>query len=163
MPKIIEKTVYTFAELSAPAKQKAEHWYCENVPYFWGEEHISEIKEFLSVFNVELTRYAYDIHTFSCRTDIDNCKWQGNNKKDVLARLARYQISYCAGEGLKQAFLAEYAKHGSIKLAIIKSLGESFKDLVKDLEYHFSDEAIEDFFGSDEDYFYFYEDGTMAQ
>jgi len=35
--------------------------------------------------------------------------------------------------------------------------------LVKDLEYHFSDEAIEDFFGSDEDYFYFYEDGTMAQ
>ena len=37
MPKIIEKTVYTFAELSDKAKQKAEHWYCENVPYFWAE------------------------------------------------------------------------------------------------------------------------------
>ena len=161
--KIIEKTVYTFAELSDKAKQKAEHWYCENVHYFWGEEHIAEVEAFLSVFNVELTRYEYDIYTFSYRTNLESCKWQGNNKKDVLARLARYQISYCAGEGLKQAFLAEYAKHGSIKLAIIKSLGESFKDLVKDLEYHFSDEAIEDFFGSDEDYFYFYEDGTMAQ
>ena len=160
--KIIEKTVYTFAELSAPAKQKAEHWYCENVPYCWGEEHISEIKEFLSVFNVELTRYEYSTYTFSYRTDLDNCKWQGNNKKDVLARLARYQVSYCAGEGLKQAFLAEYAKHGSIKCAIIEALGKSFKELCKDYEYHFSDEAIEDFFGSDDDYFYFYEDGTLA-
>ena len=160
--KIIEKTVYTFAELSAPAKQKAERWYCENVDYFWGDEHISEIKEFLSVFNVELTYYEYDAHTFSYRTDLESCKWQGNNKKDVLARLARYQVSYCAGEGLKQSFMAEYVKHGSIKLAIIAALGESFKDLVKDLEYHFSDESIEYFFGSDEDYFYFYEDGTMA-
>ena len=158
--KIIEKTVYTFAELSAPAKQKAERWYCENVDYFWGDEHISEIKEFLSVFNVELTYYEYDAHTFSYRTDLESCKWQGNNKKDVLARLARYQVSYCAGEGLKQAFLAEYVKHGSIKLAIIKSLGESFKDLVKDLEYHFSDEAIEYFFDAND--FYFYEDGTLA-
>ena len=78
MPKIIEKTVYTFAELSDKAKQKAEHWYCENVSYFWGEEHISEIKEFLSVFNVELTRYEYSTYTFSCRTDIESCKWQAN-------------------------------------------------------------------------------------
>ena len=159
--KIIEKTVYTFAELSAPAKQKAEHWYCENVPYFWGEEHISEIKEFLSVFNVTLKHYEYCTYTFSYRTDLESCKWQGNNKKDVLARLARYQVSYCAGEGLKQAFLAEYAKHGSIKCAIIAALGMSFKELCKDYEYHFSDEAIEDFFSSDDDYFY--EDGTMAQ
>ena len=160
--KIIEKTVYTFAELSAPAKQKAERWYCENVDYFWGDEHISEIKEFLSVFNVELTYYEYDARTFSYRTDLESCKWQGNNKKDVLARLARYQVSYCAGEGLKQSFMAEYVKHGSIKLAIIAALGESFKELCKDYEYHFSDESIEYFFSSDEDYFYFYEDGTIA-
>ena len=160
--KIIEKTVYTFAELSAPAKQKAERWYCENVDYFWGDEHISEIKEFLGVFNLELTRYEYDTHTFSCRTDIDNCKWQGMDKKNVLSRLNRYQVGYCAGEGLKQAFLAEYVKHGSIKLAIIAALGESFKELCNDYERHFSDEAIEYFFGSDDDYFYFYEDGTMA-
>ena len=45
--KIIEKTVYTFAELTDNAKQKAEHWYCANVPYFWGEEHIAEVKAFL--------------------------------------------------------------------------------------------------------------------
>ena len=160
MPKIIEKTVYTFAELSAPAKQKAEHWYCENVPYFWGDEHISEIKEFLGVFNVELTRYEYDAHTFSYRTDLESCKWQGNNKKDVLARLARYQVGYYAGEGLKQSFMAEYVKHGSVKLAIIEALGKSFKELCNDYEYHFSDEAIKDFFGSDD--FYFYEDGTLA-
>ena len=110
-----------------------------------------------------LTRYAYDAHTFSCRTDLDICKWQGMDKKNVLSRLNRYQISYCAGEGLKQEFLAEYAKHGSIKRAIIEALGESFKELCNDYEYHFSDEAIEDFFGSEDDYFYFYEDGTIAQ
>ena len=161
--KIIEKKVYTFAELTDNAKQKAEHWYCENVPYFWGEEHISEIKGFLSLFNVELTRYEYCSYTFSCRTDIDNCKWQGMDKKNVLSRLNRYQISYCAGEGLKQAFLAEYTKNGSIKRAIIEALGNSFKELCKDYEYHFSDEAIEYFFGSEDDYFYFYEDGTLAQ
>ena len=162
MPKIIEKTVYTFAELSDKAKQKVEHWYCENVDFFWGDEHISEIKEFLSVFNVELTRYEYSTYTFSYRTNLESCKWQGNNKKDVLARLARYQVSYCAGEGLKQAFLAEYVKHGSVKRAIIEALCNSFKELCNDYEYHFSDEAIEYFFGSDEDHFYFYEDGTLA-
>ena len=161
--KIIEKKVYTFAELTAPAKQKAGYWYCENVDYFWGDEHIAEIEAFLSVFNVTLTRYAYDAHTFSCRTDLDICKWQGMDKKNVLSRLKRYQISYCAGEGLKQAFLAEYTKNGSIKRAIIEALGNSFKELCKDYEYHFSDEAIEYFFGSEDDYFYFYEDGTLAQ
>ena len=160
--KIIEKTVYTFAELSDKAKQKAEHWYCCNVPYFWGEEHIAEVEAFLSVFNVELTCYEYDIYTFSYRTNLESCKWQGNNKKDVLARLARYQISYCAGEGLKQAFLAEYTKNGSIKCAIIEALGKSFKELCEDYEHHFSDEAIENFFSSDDDYFYFYEDGTLS-
>ena len=160
--KIIEKTVYTFAELSDKAKQKAEYWYCENVPYFWGDEHIAEVEAFLSVFNVTLKRYEYDEYRYSYKTDLESCKWQGNNKKDVLARLARYQADYCAGEGLKQAFLAEYTKNGSIKRAIIESLDESFKELCKDYEYHFSDEAIEYFFGSDEDYFYFYEDGTIA-
>ena len=159
MPKIIEKTVYTFAELSDKAKQKAEYWYCENVPYFWGDEHISEIKGFLSIFNVELTRYEYCSYTFSCRTDIDNLKWQYIDKKNVLSRLNRYQISYCAGEGLKQAFLAEYTKNGSIKRAIIEALGKSFKELCNDYEYHFSDEAIKDFYRDD---FYFYEDGTIA-
>ena len=84
------------------------------------------------------------------------------DKKDVLSRLNRYQVGYCAGEGLKQAFLAEYTKNGSIKLAIIAALGESFKELCNDYERHFSDEAIEYFFGSEDDYFYFYEDGTMA-
>ena len=77
--------------------------------------------------------------------------------------MARYQVGYCAGEGLKQSFMAEYAKNGSIKRAIIEALGKSFKELCKDYEYHFSDEAIGDFFSSDDDYFYFYEDGTIAQ
>lgn len=148
MPKIIEKLAYEYNELSDKAKQKANHWYYENVDFFWGDEHISEIKEFLSVFNVELTNYEYDTCTFSYRTDIDNCKWQGMDKKNVLSRLNRYQISYCAGEGLKETFLKEYSKHGSIKLAIIESLDESFKDLVKDFEYHFSDESIVEFYSN---------------
>ena len=160
--KIIEKTVYTFAELSDKAKQKAEHWYRENVDYFWGDEHIAEIEAFLSVFNVILKSYNYDEYRYSYKTDLNICKWQGMDKKNVLSRLNRYQAGYCAGEGLKQAFLAEYTKNGSIKRAIIEALGKSFKELCNDYEHHFSDEAIEDFFGSDEDYFYFYEDGTIA-
>lgn len=70
------------------------------------------------------------------------------DKKNVLSRLNRYQISYCAGEVLKETFLKEYSKHGSIKLAIIESLDESFKDLVKDFEYHFSDESIIEFYSN---------------
>ena len=160
MPKIIEKTVYTFDELSDKTKENAKHWYYCNVDFFWGDEHIGEIETFLNVFNVTLKQYKYDAYSYSYETDLDACKWQGNNKKDVLARLARYQVCYCAGEGLKQVFLAEYTKHGSIKRAIIEALHNSFKELCNDYEYHFSNEAIKDFFeGGD---FYFYENGTIA-
>lgn len=58
MPTAIEIQAYKYSELSEKAKQKANHWYYENVEFCWGDEHIGEIKEFLSIFNVELTRYG---------------------------------------------------------------------------------------------------------
>lgn len=160
MPKIIEKTVYTFAELSDKAQENAKNWYYQNVEYFWGKEHIAEIETFLSVFNITLKQYEYDECRYSYKTDLESCKWQGNNKKDVLARLARYQVAYCIGEGLKQSFLDEYAKNSSIKRAIVVALDNSFKELVSDYRYHFSDESIKEFFESND--FYFYEDGTVV-
>lgn len=160
MPKIIEKTVYTFDELSEKAKENAKHWYYCNADYFWQEEHICEIESFLCIFNVTLKHYVYDTNAYRYETNLNDCKWQGNNKKDVLERLARYQVGYCAGEGLKQSFLAEYTKNGSIKNAIIAALNKSFKELVNDYKYHFSDEAIKEFFESND--FYFYIDGTIV-
>ena len=150
---------YTFNELEGKAQDKARHYYCENINYFWGDEHIEGVKRFLELFNVSLVNWAYDEYHADFETDINDCKFQGLSKKRVNALVKSFNVSYCADETLVIAFNESYSEHGSIKLAIEEALRQSEIDLKNDIVHHYTDNVMADYFDSN-DYF-FTQDGKV--
>ena len=157
--KQITINAYTFNELEGKAQDKARHYYCENINYFWGDEHIEGVKRFLELFNVSLVNWAYDEYHADFETDINDCKFQGLSKKRVNALVKSFKVSYCADETLVIAFNESYSERGSIKLAIQEALRQSGIDLRNDITLHYTDNVMADYFDSN-DYF-FTEDGKV--
>ena len=150
---------YTFNELSDNAKQKARNYYCENINYFWGDEHIEGVKRFLELFNIRLVNWSYDEYHAYFETNINDCKFQGFSKKRVNALIKSFNVSYCADETLVVAFNESYSEHGSIKLAIEEALRQSEIDLKNDIVHHYTDESMADYFEANE--YYFTQDGKV--
>ena len=157
--KQITINAYTFNELEGKAQQKARHYYCENINYFWGDEHIDGVKRFLDLFNVTLINWAYDEYHAYFETDINDCKFQGFSKKRVNNLIKSFNVSYCADETLVVAFNESYSEHGSIRLAIQEALRQSSLDLRNDVTLHYTDNVMADYFDSN-DYF-FTQDGKV--
>ena len=150
---------YTFNELEGKAQDKARNYYCENINYFWGDEHIEGVKRFLALFNVTLINWAYDEYHADFETDINDCKFQNLSKKRVNNLIKFFNVSYCADETLVVAFNESYSEHGSIRLAIQEALRQSSLDLRNDITLHYTDNVMADYFDSN-DYF-FTEDGKV--
>lgn len=150
---------YSFKELEGKAKDKARDYYYRNVDYFWGDEHIEGVKRFLALFNVSLVNWAYDEYHADFETDINDCKFQGLNKKRVNALIKSFDVHYCAGGTLVIAFNESYSEHGSIKLAIEYALQQSGDDLKTDIAHHYTDESVQDYFDANE--YFFTQDGKV--
>ena len=157
--KQITINAYTFNELEGKAQDKARHYYCENINYFWGDEHIEGVKRFLDLFNVTLINWAYDEYHADFETDINDCKFQNLSKKRVNNLIKSFNVSYCADETLVVAFNESYSEHGSIKLAIEEALRQSEIDLKNDIVHHYTDESMADYFEANE--YYFTQDGKV--
>lgn len=148
--KQITINAYSFNELSDKAKQKARHFYYENINYSWGDEHIESVKRFLELFNIRLVNWAYDEYHAYFETNINDCKFQGFSKKRVNALIKSFNVFYWADETLVAAFNKSYSEHGSIRLAIQEVLRQSSLDLRNDIAYHYTDESMADYFEANE-------------
>ena len=157
--KQITINAYSFNELSDKAKDKARYYYCENINYFWGSEHLEGVKRFLSLFNIVLVNWAYDEYHADFETDINDCKFQGLSKKRVNDLIKSFNVSYCTDETLVTAFNESYSQHGSIKLAIEEALRQSEINLKNDIAYHYTDESMQDYFEANE--YFFTQDGKI--
>jgi len=157
--KQITINAYTFNELEGKAQYKARNYYCENINYFWGDEHIDGVKRFLDLFNVSLINWAYDEYHANFETNINDCKFQGFSKKRVNALVKSFNVSYCADETLVLAFIESYSKNGSVKLAIEYALQQSGNDLKNDIKHHYTDESMADYFEANE--YFFTQDGKV--
>jgi len=157
--KQITINAYTFNELEGKAQYKARNYYCENINYFWGDEHIEGVKRFLDLFNVSLINWAYDEYHANFETNINDCKFQGFSKKRVNALVKSFNVSYCADETLVLAFIESYSKNGSVKLAIEYALQQSGNDLKNDIKHHYTDESMADYFEANE--YFFTQDGKV--
>lgn len=151
--KQITINAYTFNELEGKAQDKARNYYCENINYFWGDEHIESVKRFLALFNVTLINWAYDEYHVDFETNINDCKFQNLSKKRVNALVESFNVSYYADETLVVAFNESYSEHGSIKLAIEYALQQSGNDLKNDIKHHYTDECMRDYFEANEYFF----------
>lgn len=144
---------YSFNGLEGKAKDKARDYYYQNIGYYWGDEHLEGINRFLELFNVSLVNWTYDEYHADFETDINDCNFQGLNKKRVNALVKSFNVSYCADETLVVAFNESYSEHGGIKLAIEYALQQSGNDLKTDIAHHYTDECMRDYFDANEYFF----------
>ena len=143
MPRIIEKTVYKFDELSDSAKKRARDWYRSTDDGCWNEEYKASINAFVDHFGATLV--DWNIGPWSpldYKVDFDNSNFRGLKLRDFNADYT--PTGFCADCALWGTFHAEFKRTGDAKHAFEEAVHAGFKAWRDDWEYQLSDEAVDE-------------------
>lgn len=135
--------IYSYEELSAGAKEKARDWYRSASDYPWHDESIRAIQSFCDRFNVKLKDWSMSLyHGFDYKADATNENFRGMKLKDFDRD--NMPTGYSIDCDLWMTFYDAFKQTGDAKAAFDSALHEGFSAWRKDMEYHESDEAIEE-------------------
>ena len=140
--RVIEETIYHFAELSDEAKETARDSFRDMEP-FWSKESIQSIEAFCDAFNVSLLDYSVDIYRSFYRTNASNANFRGKR----LAQFNRDYMptGYCLDIYLWTTFYDAFRTTGDAKYAFNAALYAGFKAWREDMKYQTTDEYIDEF------------------
>jgi alcohol dehydrogenase class IV len=137
----IETTIYTFDELS----DKAKEWAIEKQRYYmeypWFDDCIKSLNAFCDEFSVRVTECTLsDCYRASIVTDSTPQRFRGV-KLSSFDREAM-PTGFCFDSDLRYTFHDEFKRTGDAYHAFETAI-EAFLSAVKrDIEWHYSDEAI---------------------
>jgi hypothetical protein len=141
---VIEIEVYTFEELESEAKEKARAWYRDCLEYPWFSESIDSIRAFCKHFGVNLM--DWEIGGGSGRdfikTDATNSNFRGVRLADIDRE--HMPTGYCLDADLWEAFYDEFKKTGDAKYAFEQALESALCAIQRDIEYQYSNEAVDE-------------------
>jgi hypothetical protein len=141
--RLVEIEVYSFGELSEKAKDVARSKWREYSDYPWWDEAKSSIEAFCAHFGVTLKDYEVSTHRpYYFKTDADNAHFRGRQLKDFSGDYS--PTGYCIDYALWNTFYNTFKQTGNAKYAFNEALEAAFKDVVSDMEWHESDEAIDE-------------------
>ena len=142
--RVIEKEVFTYEELSESAKHEAKQWWIGNgIEYHWWDDSKSSIEAFCKHFGVKIINY--DIGAFShswMTTNADNSHFRGLKIKGFDPD--KMPTGYYLDCALWGTFHKTWKETGSPLKAFNEAIDEAVKDIQKDWEYQYSDEAVEE-------------------
>lgn len=152
-------TIYTFAELPERAKERAiSDWRSRGIPYDWWDESINSLKAFTEHFGVRIKDYSVGGYSYSyVTTDAENRHFRGRKLRDFDPD--HMPTGYCADCALWGTFHAEWKKTGDALGAFNEALDAWVRDVVADMEYQDSDEAIAETLEAND--YQFTEDGEV--
>lgn len=152
----IEKTIYTFNELNDEAKERAREWYRSGLEYPWWSEVKDSLKTFCDGFGIKVLDYSYGGRDSYISTDADNSHFRGFKLKDFDREAM--PTGFCFDCALRYTFADQFKQHGDALGAFKSALAQFILDVETDIEYQYSDEAIdENILNNDHE---FTEDGT---
>lgn len=155
--------IYTFAELSEGAKDKARAWFREgNNDYAWWSEAKASLDNFARYFGIKLTDFSIGAYSYSyVETDVTPQHFRGRKVKDVPER-DYMPTGYSLDATLWGAFHDSLEEHkkGDMMQAFKDAMDAGVKDIVADMEYQDCNEAVDEAITINE--YEFYEDGTRA-
>lgn len=155
----IEKTVFTFDELSDDAKEKARDWYREGDEFPWSEEYEVSINAFIDHFGASLK--DWDIGPWSpldYRVEFDNSNFRGVKLSQFTGE--EMPTGFCADCDLWGTFRDEFKRTGDATHAFKEAVRAGFKAWRSDWEYSLSDEAVDESIRANE--YEFYENGERT-
>lgn len=136
--------VYTFNGLDEKAKDRARNWYSEGLEYPRYREAEESIKAFCSAFHVHVLDYEYgpfNSHNY-IKTDAEPAHFRGLKLRDVDREAMR--TGYCLDNTLQYAFYDAFKQTGDAFSAFKCALDAAISDIVADVEYYHSTEAIDE-------------------
>jgi hypothetical protein len=148
---------FYFEELSDEAKKCALDWYRGGHEYFWSDEAMASFKGFVKYFGGRIENYQIDDYRGSfIKTDLDASCVRGIKLKSLPS--THEPTGYCLDFTLWDAFIKSFKASGSAWLAFNEALEAGISDVLSDIRYSLSDEALNEHIIINE--YEFHEDGS---
>ena len=174
MARTIEVTIYKFDELDAAIQQRVIERWREGDQFFWGDEWRDSLNAFAKIAPIKVrdwsVGYGDTYVTFDMDEDIADLSGGEAHAwliQEGWAKLAAGQdcpfTGYCGDENLLDAIrtaIGSPAKISSLYSVFYGALHGWAKDFERDMDYHYSDEAIREDIEANE--YEFYDDGSLA-
>lgn len=138
----IEKTIFTFDELSESAKENAREWYRRGLEYPWFNEARDSLRAFCDEFGVEVLDYSIGDHRYYVRTNAVPNTFRGLK----LSQFDREAMptGFCFDCDLRYTFADEWKRTGNPRFAFGAALDAFCEAVMRDVDYQFSDEAVDE-------------------
>ena len=142
--KTIQVNLYKFDELSDEAKQTAREWYTKDgIDYPFLQDAGESLKAFCSAFNVKIKDYSIGAFSHSwVKTDVNNSNFKGLKLKDV--KRDNMPTGYYLDNDLWVTFYDTFKNTGNALGAFNDAIEAWIKALLSDVEYQYTDEAIDE-------------------
>lgn len=155
----IIRNVYTFDELSDAAKETAREWYRQGDEYPWMDEAMQSIRTFCEHFGVSIRNYCIDSYGYLyVSTDAENTHFRGVKLRQI--NCDAMPTGYCLDNTLWFEFYDEFKRTGDALAAFNDAIDAAVRDIREDIEYHYSDECVDESILCNE--YEFTEDGRIA-
>ena len=150
--------LYKFSELSDDAKEVAREWYRNGLDYPWCSESNDSIKAFCDHFGVKVKDWSIGVYSPSwITTDAENAHFRGVKLKSIDRDYM--PTGYCLDCALWQTFYDEFKRTGDALYAFKDAIDTAVREIVEDIEYQYSDEAVDEMLTINE--YEFTEDGKI--
>lgn len=142
--KQVTVNLYKFDELSDDAKETAREQYRNaGIEYSWWDESINSIKAFCDHFGVSIKDYEIGAYQPSyLTTDATNANFRSVKLRDIDREQS--PTGYCLDCTLWYSFYDQFKRTGDALYAFNDAIDEAVSDIVKDCEYQYSDEYIDE-------------------
>lgn len=138
-----EISIYQFEELPDGAKDRARAWWREVSDYPWWKDSFSSIEEFCKEFGVKIKDYQVSQWGHSYMdTDAENAHFRGRKLKEF--KRDQTPTGYCLDCTLWEKFIDTWTESGDPLKAFNEAIDEAVRDIVRDMEYLDSDEAVDE-------------------
>ena len=160
MPRIIEKTVFKYSELSESAQKKAREWMadCVSQDFPWNSESKQSIKVFADYFGIPVN------YSFAPYESIDFTEIEENEAFRGI-KLKQFEPDYmptgdCLDCALWETFHKEFKRTCDAKQAFNAAVYAALKEWKEDMEYQLSESSIVENIEIND--YEFSEDGSIA-
>jgi len=140
--RVLTVEAFRFQDLEDEAKERAREWYRNGLEYPWFSESIDSIRAFAKHFGVSLMDWEIGGGRNYIKTDATNANFRGV-RLDSINR-DHMPTGYCLDADLWEAFYDEFKKTGDAKHAFEQALEAALCAVQRDIEYHYSDEAVDE-------------------